>query len=375
MNLDERIRDAVHAYTDPIRPAPDAWRRIRERVGAERRRRRASKARVAVAGFATAVVLALVVTLVAVVRDGEDDERGVTTAPADLAPSQIVAAIGDGRLVVLDATTGDEVRVLTDGVDSQTTIAVMPNGVRVFFDRPSTGTSGPPREIVTVPTAGGEVQRIVGESAQPAVSPDGTKLAFVSYQGPAGAAAPQLLQVVETDSVLGTPERVGYWEVGDATEQVVAPSWAPDSRHLVYTVVNSPEGSYPRMLDTAADSVLLDEAPTVPLPGGSCAEVAYLGESGRLVATTNAGADGRVRVIAVDPVSGDEIRELFRIPEQGCGRRVVSNDSGDAVLVIGSNATYRWSEGDAGPTQLAPDVVAVAWLTHRSSAASVRPDR
>ena len=354
MNPEDRLREATRSYTDPIQPAPDAWVRIRERVDAEPRRRRVPAARVALAGFAAAVVIALLVTLVAVVRD-DNGGTGVTATPGGVAPSQIVAATEDGRLVVLDAATGAEIRTLADGLDAGTTVAVTPDGERVFFDRRSSPQSDPPRELLTVPTGGGEPDRLIGGAGQPAVSPDGRLLAFVRYQPPG-------LQVVEVpDTFEGwIPNVVGDGEVSGTSQAVLAPSWAPDSRHIAYTVV-APEGSPPRVTELGY-GMRLDAVPPIPVPLVSCAVTSYLGDTGLVVLTR-----GGDRAIAVDPASGREVRELFRGPGLGCGadRPPASDPSGAHLLYVTSGAApelYRWSEGDAEPIKIADGIVAAAWL-------------
>jgi Tol biopolymer transport system component len=298
-------------------------------------------------------VIALLVTLVAVVRD-DDGGTGVTATPGGVAPSQIVAATEDGRLVVLDAATGAEIRTLADGLDAGTTVAVTPDGERVFFDRPNSPESDPPRELLTVPTGGGEPDRLIGGAGQPAVSPDGRLLAFVRYQPPG-------LQVVEIpDTFEGwIPNVVGDGEVSGTSQAVLAPSWAPDSRHLVYTVAGTPEGSPPRVAELGY-GMRLDAAPPILVSG--CAVTSYIGDSG-LVAVVQGGD----RAIAVDPASGQEVRELFRGPGLLCGndRPLASDKSGAHVLYVTSEAApalFRWSDGEAGPTKIADGIVAAAWL-------------
>lgn len=276
--------------------------------------------------------------------------------PPPGAPAEIVAATSDSRLVVMNAETGAVLRTLADGLGAGTTIAVTPDRERVFFDRPNSPESDPPRELLTVPTSGGEVSRLIGGAGQPAVSPDGRLLAFVRYQAPG-------LQVVEIPDTFDDwlPNVVGDGEISGTSQAVLAPSWAPDSRHLAYTVV-APDGSPPRVAELGY-GIRLDAAPAIPVPVGSCAVTSYLGDTG-LVAV----AHGGDRAIAVDPASGEGVRELFRGPGLGCGadRPLASDRTGAHLLYVAPGATpelYRWSEGDAEPTKIADGITAAAWLT------------
>lgn len=76
---DERLRDAIHNYTETIEPAQDGWARIRDRTIARHRRRRWQPA---IAAAAAAAAIAIVVAAVTVVRSDDRDGTGVHTRPA-----------------------------------------------------------------------------------------------------------------------------------------------------------------------------------------------------------------------------------------------------------------------------------------------------
>jgi len=347
---EDRLRDAIHDYTDQVEP-PDAWGRIRERT-TERRHR--PWWRFAIAGFAA---VALAVTAVALVQLGGGDERRIET-PAGIgdAPSQIVAVTAAGEVVVLDTATGERVRELADGADAETTLAVTPDGRAVWFDRPSGPDADPPRELVQVPTAGGAAEREVGGASQPAVSPDGRLLAFVKYSGPAGGSLPQSLLVVDLPSFDGVPNVVGGGTVGGEAQRIFDLWFAPDSRRLLYIV------DEPRVTEIGND-LRLDQVPPIPtrhrIDG-------YLGATGHLLGTQCADGtdpDQDVQAVAIDAQSGVATEALFRLPAI-CGQeRLDSDSSGDHILGhVSSGEVYGWSRGDSEPTKIADGILAAAWL-------------
>lgn len=76
---EERLRDAIHQYTEAIEPAQDGWARIRDRTLACHGRRRW---RLVIAAAAAAAAIAIVVAAVTVVRSDDRDSTRVQTRPA-----------------------------------------------------------------------------------------------------------------------------------------------------------------------------------------------------------------------------------------------------------------------------------------------------
>jgi hypothetical protein len=360
---EERLRAAIDQFTETIEPAEDGWERIRAGTAARQHRPRWHPA---IAAAAAAIVLAIIVAAVAAVRSDGGGSTSVDTpaAGSSAAPSEIVASTEDGRVVVLDTTTGAEVGSLAEGADAQTTITVTTDGARVFFDRPSSPASDPPREIVTVPTSGGATQRLIGGAGQPAVSPDGRLLAFVTYSPRTDQGQASGLNVVEIPETFDgwIPNVVGDGTVGETGQQISGLSWAPDSRRLVYTLLFSPQGSYPRIAEST-NGIRLDQAPIVPINDGSHV-AGYLGDTGQLLGracVTSDEPDQRLRVIVMDPQSGQEAKQLFRYPSMCGSERLSSDRSGQHLLALGPAGLYRWSEGDLEPTKVANGVTSATW--------------
>ena len=90
MSIDEQIRAALRAKAERVEPGPSSWRRIQERVAAERRRRRARSR--AVLGLTSAAVVMLVAGAMSVL--GGNDSRLVETGPASAPPTPSTAVGG-----------------------------------------------------------------------------------------------------------------------------------------------------------------------------------------------------------------------------------------------------------------------------------------
>lgn len=155
--------------------------------------------------------------------------------PGGEPPAQWVGVDGDHRMVVVDTATGDVVRVLTTfddpddfGDDGEEPVAggnfagpidISPDGQTVFYEtccEPAVGL------VFRIPITGGEPEQVT-MGTNPAVSPDGTKLAVVELQG---------LKVVD----LVSGEETTYTGMADAPigqepTSLVAlrnPAWSPD---------------------------------------------------------------------------------------------------------------------------------------------------
>lgn len=227
MTLDDELRDALRAEADETREVPAGWERLHERIGSTKRQPR----RWLLPAIAAAVVLLAAVGAWQVIRDDDPTLRvggeTTTTVPATPAPAAtsspapstapapattvppstttpaapsttvvsgtpptvIVAVTVDGRLVVLDAMTGAELRQLADlgdprgggaegpGPNSVTQISVTPDHTMAYFDSCCEPAAG---MIFAVPVDGSAPPEPLTNGLGPAVSPDGRYLAYTA---------------------------------------------------------------------------------------------------------------------------------------------------------------------------------------------------
>ena len=224
MTLDDELRDALRAEADQAQPSPDGWDRLQERVGSAKGRR----TRVWLPVLAAAVVVLAAVgawqlasdddlevttggetsttigttaapspststapgtTAVTVPPTAPPSTAAPTTVPPVAAATTIVAVTVDGRLVVLDAATGAELRELANlgdprgggaegpGPNHVTTVGVSPDGSTAYYDsccEPAAGL------VSVIPTDGSREPESINPGLGPAVSPDGRFLAYTA---------------------------------------------------------------------------------------------------------------------------------------------------------------------------------------------------
>jgi Tol biopolymer transport system component len=159
--------------------------------------------------------------------------RRVTTAPGLQAEpavspdgSQIAYASdedGTAHIRVVDPKSGATLR-LTSADEPDHDPAWDSGDSAILFTR----DQGAKHSIWTVPKLGGNATRVIDDAAQPAVSPDGTRLAFVREVSPSGET--RIFVAPRQDPSRARPVtsgRDGLWGHSH-------PSWSPDGRLLCY---------------------------------------------------------------------------------------------------------------------------------------------
>lgn len=278
-----------------------------------------------------------------------------------------VAVDADGRVVVLDATSGDEIRELLDGVPvddpASNDIAVTPDGEDVLVVVPPDEPSGP-SEILRIPVDGGEPERLA-EGTVPAVDPSGETLAYVAYE--------------EGDDPVGTPEPVLVLRDLDSGEErrlereepfffIPDVEWTADGDQVVLTAGEIHTGLY--AIDREATT--LDDArrlgPDLEQGDGeaSWGPIAALGDGQLAVVERCCGvpSEERWHVMAVDTSDGTTGDDL--LPGERAEATHLDSDAAATrlLLVAGGGPDggqlERW-DGQGDTEQLADGVIVAAW--------------
>lgn len=251
MTVESRLRDALHHEADLVEPRETNWEAVADQLAARRRARRVRVGIVAGAAAAAAGIAGLAVSD----RTTDESVRVIppavppSTAPATTTattavetgmPRYLVATRRDGEIAVVDSADGSVVRVLVpagreraDAIPPAGSVALTPDGRVVYFAR--AGGAGSCGTIHRVPVAGG-AEELVAQGVTPAVSPDGTKLAYVAHEpeaAPEGQGC-RLHRLVIRDLATGAERFTTNYEPNVDTIQDVlfGTSWSPDSRYV-----------------------------------------------------------------------------------------------------------------------------------------------
>ena len=199
--------------------------------------------RVTVPWLAIGIAAALLTTAIAVYQwllPGKPDDPVLHAVPTQLTSasglqgepalspdgSEVAFVSDEGGIphVWLVAADGASTRQLTTGDDPDHDPAWLQDGSAILFTRIRNGRPG----IWRVPRLGGLATLLVADAADPSVSPDGLRLAFVREVAP--SAEPRVfvapLSSVE-DAVQRSTDADGLWEHRH-------PVWSPDGRMLCY---------------------------------------------------------------------------------------------------------------------------------------------
>ena len=289
----------------------------------------------------------------------------------------IVAVTKAGALVDLDPATGAVRQTLVSSGVTGDEVSVASNGT-VYF---ATG-SGCTGTIKSVPASGG-TPTVVGSGWDPAVSPDGTKLAYADQPG-----SDQTCPGWST-STPGTAFRLGILALsGGATSKIIPQlpaaqqslpgpishlSWAPDNQHVAVSIasVQDNEGWAVNIVDTASAQSYMDGpgVTTVPVTGDPTPQQSYLREGvympgGNLfVSRACCGGfpphDTSRLMWEVTPAGMMTHQVAIGFPAMDHLSLDVSSD-GNWLLYLGGGDLYV-SQGGARPTQVGTGLIAAAF--------------
>jgi WD40 repeat protein len=366
-----RLRAGAADFAAAVRPAPPEAVRAR---GNRRRRRQALTAAVLAlaigAGGAGTAYASLGRQGLAAPATGRTPSATPAVTNGHGRPD-IVAVTAKGALVVLDPLSGEARRILVRGGVAGGAVAVSPDGRTVYF----AARHGCLGEIESVPVTGGR-PRMITPGALPAVSPDGTKLAFARQPGTGAAGAchhpPADDQVVVRDLAAG-----GETVLPSAARQalrypVSLLSWSPDSGRLLVSAGpgQDNEGWQLAGLDPATARYYLagpaSGASAVPLPGlaGSYYRAGVYMPDGDLFVNQVccAGLQGRVTsslLLEVSP-SGQFVRQVGIGFKDRDHTSLSADPSGRWLLYLSGPDLFLSLEG-AAPFKLTGGLTAAAW--------------
>ena len=317
-----------------------------------------------VGGFVVVVVVGLGVALFTT------GDEGMRPTSARSYPSRIVAVTYDGRLMVASARDGHTLRVLATDANAAGGLAASPDGKTVYYARDTGNRSAngdPITAIASIPVTGGDARDLVTNVRFPAVSPDGRYLAFTGIPNCSDAGRAILVRDLYS-TTHGNGSYDGVWGPQSAASPWVgiqSLSWAPDSRHILFTHASSTstgaEDALPRLLDTHARfQTYLGTSPVVRVaPNVACC---FLGAKDTLVGSA-LDAHGFPRdVVVLNIRTGARVRTLTC-----CGEAIAADRAGRSLLIHFTDTThpggiFRWSPGQRRPTFLGSLLFTAAWL-------------
>jgi Tol biopolymer transport system component len=343
MTIDERVRDALHAYADPIEPTPGSWDRIEARLDDRLPRERRSRTPFVLAAVGILVIVGLIAA--AVVRDLNDDSSKVISDPGVGAPmpGRIVAVTDSGRVVVLDSAIG---KVLDERAVARTSsgeqVVVSADGRDLYFGPRGFDRSCADRSLSKLTLDGPvrSVDPVAARAMSPAPSPDGRYLAFLRCS-PSSTRPDEIVLrdlMTDRDRVTSAPE---------GTRLSGQLSFELDSRHVLVGV-----GTGLHRLDLVGGEAL---------PGADLGIASWVIPRGLRDDQFLAFKGAPGTVIAIDGPKPFTADRLLRLPE--ASKQLAVDASGDHVLASTvDGALYRWSTGDGAPTKVADRIATAAWI-------------
>ena len=362
MSIESRLTDALQATANAATPTVAG----RDAVLAAAAARRHHRIRTATT-LAAAASVAVALGAFALLRDDPTSEvRTVppveatdvprtTLAPSTTAvptePETLVAVSDRGAVVVLETASGKVMHTLAPrgSADGDTTLARTPDGDWVYYaDGMGCGRTA---SVYRVRADGTGSPERVATGTAPAVSPDGTRLAYAA-PNPADPRDPSAMChntiVVRTladgaeQRFLPTDDTNSFTAYG----QVSAIDWAPDGRRLVYQQGWEGEGSF--ILDTVAHTTTRQATPVGAKQfANGLVHPTWHPPTGRLAAVNDCcyspddPQTPRITVL-VDPATGDS----QPLPEAGIDPRSLDYDPTGRFLLFVDKQGVVFVKGD-----------------------------
>jgi len=196
-------------------------------------------------------------------------------SPKKAKPPGIVAVTKAGALVLLGSRHGQVIRTLVPGGVRADEISVSPDHSTVYFSVRH-GCLG---QIESVPVAGGS-PTVIGDGTVPAISPDGTRLAYATAPLQTGACVGNANELTKGYTLvirtLSTGTQAVYPQLPPGQDTgLPAPishlSWSPDGSNLAVSIlsIQDNEGWNLILLNPATARDYLTGAGDQPVPAGT----------------------------------------------------------------------------------------------------------
>lgn len=306
----------------------------------------------------------------------------VESAATDSRPEVLIGASTAGRLVVIDSTTGNTVKVLARYDNPKTcnalgTVSLSLDSKTVYFQRNFEATSEPfpegsvntycRSEVHKISIDGGKVEK-VADGFTPRLSWDGRKLSYLVPVGieKEGWAYSSNLVVLDLDS---GSSRVVAKDIGCDCGPTAFATWSKDNKHIAVQGVNCGCGGMSfnelKIIDIAGPDVTTVKAPKAIdehagwgdptfLPDGNM----FLFEIGR--DDFDKGFKSAPRMLIVNPVDGKIVKVITTgfVDRYYEGTNV--DQSGKHLLYL-SSGNLMVSDDWERPTQLATGLLSADW--------------
>ena len=316
------------------------------------------------------------VTTVAVAvvwSSGQPPRSSIKSSSTDSAtsplPAEMVVWTDHFQVEVVSSRDGHRIRTLASSVAENRgnpTLSASRSHI-VYFDNAFNQAGVPSERIMSVPLSGGSLTA-VARGRNPAVSPNGLFLAYISDSDLAFTAQAILVRDLRTGS---TRQFVGQSPEVDLRSL----SWSPDSRSLSFTAVPPWQpGQTPKavswILDTQGPSNLLSASRPIPLRSG----ITWAGYRTSTQGMGVVNQQGGTELVGLDPRTGRVVKHLGLLREtlatangyDGTEGTVVSDPSGRYLILAangtGSGRLYRFTVGAAVPARVTDRVLRAAWV-------------
>lgn len=304
---------------------------------------------------ATATATATATPAPTVAPTSEPEPTPTASAPAAPEPERLVAITEEGRMVLLDARSGEELRELdalaapgatpaedgTPAPNTLTDLALSPDGQVVWYGDCCEPAGG---NLYTVPTAGGE-QMLLSNGSEPEVSPDGSTLAVRTTIG---------IGLVDAR----TGEHLGEIPDEDFQGDTRRPTWSPDGSMVAWE----------RLAD-GGEQVAVAEATggaaprAVPRPDGASWQLPAWRADGLLTVAAqccgfDVGAIAAAEGAVVDPADGEVVATF---PHPAAVADQDYDPSGTWLLVTYADGTLVAIDPEGGTRAIGEGFVAASW--------------